>query len=298
MTKTILITGATAGIGRHAALYLAERGHHVIATGRRQAALDELVAEAQSLAGRLDAVKLDVTDAASIVVAKTAVDKLLGDRGLDVLVNNAGYAQGAPLAEVTDADLRKQFETNVFGLMSVTRTFLGDMIARRRGRVVNISSIGGLMTFPMMGAYHASKYALEALSDALRMELAPFGIHVSIIEPGPIRTNFVARLNEEAESYKQASLYAPVFEKADAIEERTMAMAPGPLVISHAIHKAVTSRRPKARYIAPFMGHVMYRVLQLVPVRIRDWMMRSMFGLTHPRFADRQPVSQLAAGTS
>ncbi len=285
MKKSIAITGATAGIGRHAALYLAARGHHVIATGRRRDALEALAVEAAELGGRLDIVELDVTDPASIRAAREEVSALLADQGLDVLINNAGYGQGAPVIEATDADIRRQFETNVFGLMAVTRSFLGEMIERGRGRVINVSSIGGRITFPMMGVYHASKYALEALSDAMRMELAPFGIDVVLIEPGPIRTNFVARLNEAAADYRESSLYAPVFEHADRVEERAMAMAPGPEVISRAIHKAATARRPRARYVAPLSAHLSLKLLQLVPLRLRDWMMRAMFGLTPRRMA-------------
>lgn len=282
-SKTIVITGATAGIGRHAALHLAARGHHVIATGRRDNALQELAQQAAELAGRLDVVRLDVTDGASIRAAQVEVEQLVGERGVDVLINNAGYGQGAPLAEATDADIRKQFETNVFGLMAVTRAFLGGMIARRSGRVINVSSIGGRITFPMMGVYHASKYAVEALSDALRMEVAPFGVQVSIIEPGPIQTNFVATLNQEAEVYRQGSLYAAAFDQADNVEKQAMAMAPGPEVISRAIEKAVTARRAKARYVAPLSAHLTLKALQLVPLRLRDWMMRAMFGLTTKR---------------
>lgn len=296
--KTIVITGATAGIGRDAALFLVARGHHVIATGRREGALDELAEEARGAArggGRLDTVRLDVTDASSIRAAKKEVDVKLGHRGLDVLINNAGYGQGAPVVEATDADMRKQFDTNVFGLMAVTRAFVPDMITRRNGRVINVSSIGGLITFPMMGVYHASKYALEALSDALRMELAAFGVDVVLIEPGPIQTNFVAKLNEEAESYRVGSRYASVFERADKLEEQAMAMAPGPVVISRAIHKAVTARRPRARYIAPFWGRLMLGFLRLVPLRLRDRMMRAMFGLSEKQLTATPATPSLSA---
>ncbi len=296
--KTIVITGATAGIGRHAALYLAARGHHVIATGRRQDALQALFTEARESSeagGRVDVVRLDVTDDTSIQAAKAEIEELVGEHGVDVLINNAGYGQGAPLAEATDADIRKQFDTNVFGLMSVTRAFLGEMIVRRQGRIINVSSIGGRITFPMMGVYHASKYAVEALSDALRMELAPFGIHVSIIEPGPIQTNFVARLNEEAQDYRKGSLYAAAFEQADKVEAQAMSMASGPAVISRAIYKAVTARRPKARYVAPLSGHITLKLLQLLPLRLRDWLMRGMFGLTPKRLSAGRPEGEPTA---
>ena len=293
MTKlTILITGATAGIGRAAALRLARKGHHVIATGRRQGALESLRAQANDLA--LDILRLDVTDQTSIRDAVTAVDALTEGRGVDVLVNNAGYGLGAPLAEVSQSDLRHQFDTNVFGLMAVTQAFLGDMVARGSGRVINVSSIGGRITFPMMGAYHASKYAVEALSDAMRMELAPCGIHVSVIEPGPIKTEFVDRLNDAANPYKvDGSLYARVFDRADAIEHKAMAYAPGPEVIARAIERAATARRPRARYIAPFWSRAALTLLDLVPLRLRDALMRTMFGLTADRIA---PSRELATG--
>ena len=220
MTKSIiLITGATAGIGRAAALHLARKGHHVIATGRRQGALDSLRSDAETERLALDTLRLDVTDEDSIRDAVAAIDALTDGHGVDVLVNNAGYGLAAPLAEVSNRDLRHQFDTNVFGLMATTQAFLPKMVKRGSGRIINVSSIGGRITFPMMGAYHASKYAVEALSDAMRMELAPCGIHVSVIEPGPIKTEFIDRLNDAANPYKvDSSLYAKVFERTDAIE--------------------------------------------------------------------------------
>jgi short-subunit dehydrogenase len=280
-SKTIFITGATAGIGRAAALYLAERGHHVIASGRRQGALDALHDEAQQRGVRIDTLRLDVTDAASIAGAMAAAEELTQGRGVDVLVNNAGYGLAAPLAEASDADLRKQFDTNVFGLMAVTRAFLAGMMERRAGRIINVSSVGGRITFPMMGAYHASKYAVEAMSDALRMELAPFGIKVSLIEPGPIHTEFVDRMNDAAGPYKgdEHSAYANIFARADMIEKRAMKMAQGPEVISRAIHRAATARRPRARYVAPFSSALMLGFLKLLPIILSDALMRALFGL-------------------
>ena len=186
--KTFLITGATAGIGRHAALHLAKAGHRVFATGRREPALRDL----QDEAGDLDLVtfRLDVNDPRSIAAAVELIDDKTDERGIDVLVNNAGYGLVAPLALVSDGDLRAQFDTNVFGLMAVTRAFLPKMMVRRSGRIINVSSVGGQQAFPLMAAYNASKFAVESLSDGLRWELAPFGIKVSIIEPGPIKTEF------------------------------------------------------------------------------------------------------------
>ncbi len=294
--QIIFITGATAGIGRAAAFFLAERGHRVIASGRKREALDAMQAEAEAAGLSLDTVALDVTDDASIAAAKARADALTGGRGIDVLINNAGYGLGAPVIEATDEDLRKQFDTNVFGLMAVTRAFVPDMIARGHGRVINVSSVGGRITFPMMGVYHASKYALEALSDALRMELQPFGVHVSIIEPGPIQTQFVATLNDQASPYKQpGSRYAPVFERAEVVEARTMAMAPGPLTVAKAIHRAATSRRPRARYVAPGHNLLTLALLKMIPVRWRDALMRAVFGLTSRRLRAANTEPQLAS---
>src|SRR5262245_11620836 len=134
-SKTVFITGATAGIGRTTALHLAALGHHVIASGRRRAELTKLATEARGLAGKLDIVELDVTQAASIASAVEAVAKLTGDR-LDVLINNAGFGVLGPTSEISDAEMRRQYETNVFGLMNVTRAFLPAMRDRRSGRII------------------------------------------------------------------------------------------------------------------------------------------------------------------
>nr|MBA3542080.1 SDR family NAD(P)-dependent oxidoreductase [Deltaproteobacteria bacterium] len=150
-TQIILITGATAGIGRTTALHLAQLGHHVIATGRK---VDELVKlRAEGAGSKLDTVTLDVTSAGSIVAAVEEVARLTGGYGIDVLVNNAGYGALGPTSEITDAEMRSQYETNVFGLMSVTRAFLPRMQQRRAGRIINISSVGGRITLPYFGVY-------------------------------------------------------------------------------------------------------------------------------------------------
>src|SRR5688572_9361755 len=143
-SKIILITGATAGIGRTTALYLAKEGHHVIATGRKQAQLTSLKTEAHE--GKLDTLTLDVTSAESIAAAVSAVDALTGGRGIDVLVNNAGFGVLGPTSEISDAEMRRQYDTNVFGLMNVTRAFLPKMRDRRSGRIINVSSVGGRIT--------------------------------------------------------------------------------------------------------------------------------------------------------
>jgi short-subunit dehydrogenase len=281
--KTILITGATAGIGRHAALELVRRGHHVIATGRREAALASLQEEASELGrGRLDAVKLDITREDDVQAVRALVEgKLTAGRGIDVLVNNAGYGQMGPVETVSDSELRKQYETNVFGLMSVTRAFVPRMRERGEGRVINVGSVGGRVTFPLMGVYNSTKYAVESLSDALRVELAAFGISVSIIEPGPIRTEFNERAMETVDlAAVDASAYAPVVAQAERVRQRFEASAAGPEVTTSAIAHAALSRRPRVRYVVPFASALMLFVLAFLPTRLVDAVMRLAAGFT------------------
>lgn len=285
-TTTVLITGATAGIGRHAALHLARQGLRVFATGRKQQALAALEAEAKGLP--LEALRLDVTDPASIDAARAEVERRTGGRGIDVLINNAGYGLAAPLSEVTDEDLRAQFETNVFGVMAVTRAFLPAMMERGSGRVINVSSVGGRVTFPLFGAYNASKYALEAMSDALRLELAPFGLEVVLVEPGPIKSDFSDKSRSSVERYRNdASPYLPIFEMADVIQKRADAAAVGPERTSRVIERAITARRPAARYMVPFSSALGYWLMRLTPTPILDALMRRFMGLQPGRLRPR-----------
>lgn len=286
--KTILITGATAGIGRHAALELVRQGHHVIATGRREGALGALVEEARGLSGggKLDVLRLDVTDDDAVEASVAHVLELTAGRGIDVLVNNAGYGQMGPLEAVTSADLRRQFETNVFGLMAVTRAYVPQMRARGSGRVINVGSIGGRFTFPLMGAYNATKYAVESLSDALRNELAPFGIDVSIVEPGPIKTEFNDRAMDTIDPERVAgSPYAAVLAHAEAFRGRFEASAAGPEVTTRAIVHAATARRPRVRYVVPRAAAMLLTILGLLPTRLVDAGMRLAAGLTRKKLA-------------
>ncbi len=295
-SQTILITGATSGIGRHAALHLAKKGHRVIATGRNEKALAELKARAGA---PLETLRLDVTDAASIEQAKAEVDERTGGVGLDVLVNNAGYGTLGPTELITDADMRAQYDVNVFGLMAVTRAFLPAMRARGRGRIVNVSSLGGRTTLPLFGVYNSTKYAVESLSDALRMELAPFGIDVSLIEPGVIDTGFGDRSMLEVAKYRHAdSPYAPVLDRAEELRKMTDRTAVGPACISRAIERAATARWPKARYVAPLRARFMVAFLIALPTRWADFIMRQLVGLTRRRFARRLPSAgrSLAVG--
>jgi NAD(P)-dependent dehydrogenase (short-subunit alcohol dehydrogenase family) len=283
--KTVLITGATAGIGKYTALYLHARGHHVIGTGRNEQALAELQTHG------VDALKLDVTSAASIETAQLEVERITGGRGIDVLVNNAGYGQIGPIEVLSDEDVRAQFETNVFGLLAVTRAFLPGMRARGFGRVINVSSVGGRMVFPLMGIYHATKYAVEAMTDAMRLELRQFGIRVSAIEPGYIKTDFTATSIESVQKYvREDSPYAASLKLANGAGSALEPFAVGPQAVARAIERAATSRFPRARYVTPSYNVLGPLLMALMPVWLTDWLFRRVARLNRPAGAPRAPA--------
>lgn len=268
--QVVLVTGATAGIGRAVALHLARQGFHVLGTGRRLDALAALRAEASGL--RLDTVPLDVTDAASIAAARAEVDRLTDGHGVDVLINNAGFGIAAPLIEASDADVRAQYETNVFGLLAVTRAFVPAMLSRRAGRIINVSSVGGRVTLPFMGAYNSTKYAVESLSDALRRELLPFGIRVSVIEPGLIRSEFADKSMAfvATQTEHSASPFAEVYANAETIRAASERGAVGPECIALAVERAITARRPRARYVAPWSARSFLFLASALPTSWLD----------------------------
>ena len=278
-SKTVFITGATAGIGRTTALHLASLGHHVIASGRKRAELDKLEAEGKALAGKLDVVSLDVTQAASIAAAVETVARLTGDRGLDVLINNAGFGVLGPTSEISDGEMRRQYETNVFGLMNVTRAFLPAMQARRAGRIINVSSMGGRITLPYFGVYNSTKYAVESLSDALRYELRPFGIDVALIEPGVIRTNFEATAVSGIGGFATTP-YARALTNYERMSKSADRFASEPIVVARAIARAVEARRPAARYVAPRSTSIALWLSAILPTSVWDWAMRKAGYLT------------------
>lgn len=282
--KNILITGATAGIGRQIAIDLAKKGHRVFATGRREDALASLAEELDGFA--IDTLRLDVTDSAAIAQVRDEVERRTDGHGVDVLINNAGYGQVGPVELVSDADVRKQYDTNVFGLLEVTRAFLPKMRTRGAGRILNISSVGGRATMPLMGVYGSTKYALEALSDALRIEVAAFGVQVVLIEPGYIKTEFGDVSLESAGRYSGESPYAAIMARTEAVNEQMLKFASTPDVISRAVQQAIGARRPKARYVAPFTGKVMIALFSVFPTRVVDWVFRQALGLTPRRLLE------------
>lgn len=254
----VLVTGATTGIGRATALGLAARGHRVFATGRNVAALDALLADAKGLP--LEVLPLDVTDRASIDAAVREVDARTQGHGVDVLINNAGYGQMGPVLGVPSDAVRAQYATNVFGLVDVTRAFSAAMIRRRSGRIVNVSSVGGRVTTPFMGVYTSTKFALESLSDAMRVELAPFGVLVSVVEPGYIRTEFANTAMGTLAKAAEGTPWASLAGKVDDVMARFEATGSGPQVVVDAMVAATESRSPRARYVAPWWAGASFAV--------------------------------------
>ncbi len=272
-SQTIVMTGASAGIGRHAAMHLASKGHRVIAGARRLDALQAMAAEAQqeSMPGAIVPVRLDVNDSESIEALRVEVERLTEGSGPDAVVNNAGYGQFGPIELLDDEVVRQQFNTNVFGLLAVTRAFLPAMRQRRSGRIVNISSVAGWISMPLTGVYNASKHAVEALTDALRVEARPFGIRVVSIQPGPIKTDFSdVGMGRAGDLPAQGTPYQRVLEVVPEIVKQFESQAFPPAVVSRDIERALTKTRPRAHYISPWPAGLLFGLLKAMPTPWRD----------------------------
>ena len=283
--SVVLITGCSSGIGRAAAEHLAALGHTVVATARRLDAIADLAARGcRTLA-------LDVTDEASM---RAAVEATIAAHGrIDVLVNNAGYSQSGAVESVPVARARAQFETNVFGPLRLTQLVLPGMRQRGSGRIVNVSSMGGRLVFPGGGVYHASKYALEALSDALRYELRPFGVAVVLIEPGLVRTQFAETVgahlasmpddaDEASRAYATFNAVVATGTKA-AYETGPLAkMAGEPIDVARAIARAIAAPRPGARYTVTPSATFFLTLRRWLGDAGWDWFLRSNFAQPKP----------------
>ena len=288
MAEVVLITGCSSGIGRSTALQLAAAGHIVYASARRPETLAELTsAGCRPLA-------LDVTDEESMAAAVATIEAEHG--AVDVLINNAGYGQYGPIEQVPLDEVRRQFETNVFGLIRLTQLVLPAMRAKRHGRIINVSSMGGRTTLPGGGVYHASKYAVEALSDALRIELRPFGIDVVVIEPGAVRTPWaeVARAGTPSGAGDGSGHAAAVAEPDDPYREFKSAVDAnfdtaytGYLArlsisadqVADVIAKAATVRRPRTRYLISALAKSLVAVDTVLPDRVRDAALKQQYRL-------------------
>ena len=274
-SRAVLVTGCSSGIGWATAERLARGGWTVYATARDV----EAIAPLEALGCRL--LPLDVTEEDSMRAAVEEVERMEGAVG--VLVNNAGYSQSGAVEEVPMEKVRRQFETNVFGLVRLCQLALPGMRRQGFGRIVNLSSMGGRLTFPGGGFYHASKYAVEALSDALRFEVRGFGVEVVVVEPGLISTGFartaVGSMGQGDGPY--ASFDAGVARTTRENYERgpLAALGGGPEAVAETIERAISAGRPRARYTVTPSARVLISARRLLPDRAWD----GLLGLFYPR---------------
>jgi NAD(P)-dependent dehydrogenase (short-subunit alcohol dehydrogenase family) len=278
-SRPVLITGCSTGIGRATAQRLAEDGWNVHATARRPETLGDLAKRGCKTHA------LDVTDESSMASAVADVER---DGPIGALINNAGYSQSGAIETIPMESVRRQFETNVFGLMRMCQLALPGMRAAGSGRIVNLSSMGGKLVFPGGGVYHATKHAVEALSDALRWEVAGFGIDVVIIEPGLIVTEFgetaagsIGEIDEHGPYSKFNSDVATV--TANAYTGPMARFGAGPQAVAGKIAKALTARRPRTRYTVTPSAKVMLSVRRVSSDRMWDRLVRSQYPRPKPQ---------------
>jgi NAD(P)-dependent dehydrogenase (short-subunit alcohol dehydrogenase family) len=278
---TVLITGATDGLGKAAALLLAERGYRVIAAGRSVEKRAQLEAFAREKKLPLETLEMDVCSDESV---RKAVEHVLSAAGaVDVLINNAGIGYMAVVEDFRMEDFRQQYETNVFGVLRVTQAVLPHMRERRKGRIVMMSSVAGLLTPPTYGAYSSSKHAIEGLSNALRLELYPFGIDVILIEPGYIVTNFQQTVKELTEPYvatAKSGPYAKVYAGAWAgANKRRSSSKTTPEDCARVILRAIEAANPKPRYTVTPLATMVKWAKRLLSDRMMDAFIRRGAGL-------------------
>lgn len=257
MTKTIIITGVSSGIGKTTAAYFKSKGWKVIGT-TRGASTDPLT------------YSLDVTNA---VATKTCIDKIISEQGkIDVVLNNAGYGLYGAFEQCDDADVRKQYEVNVFGTMNVCRAILPHMRAWKAGTVINISSIGGKFVVPYYGVYNSTKFAIEGFSEGLWHEVQPFGVKVKVIEPGAINTGFYAKSKQEGNLMEIAPGYKQMSDKLWAQYTGAGQHGAAPEVVAKVIYKAATSHSKRLRYAAARDAHISIAAMKLLPHQIGLWL--------------------------
>jgi NAD(P)-dependent dehydrogenase (short-subunit alcohol dehydrogenase family) len=275
VSRAVLVTGCSSGIGRATAERLARRGWTVYASARRPTSIADLGGAGAKL------LALDVNDEESMRSAVAEVESAEGAVG--ALVNNAGYGLEGPVEEVPLDEWRRQFETNLFGMVRLIQLVLPGMRRQRWGRVVNVSSMGGKITFPGGGPYHASKHAVGAMSDALRFEVRPFGIHVSVIEPGPIKTRWAETAVSTATEHGGDGPYA---EFAAGVAARTASAYKGPMAlfsgsaesVAKVIERALSAERPRPRYRVTAVARMLLATRALTTDRGFDRVLR----LTYP----------------
>ena len=267
MKKTVLITGASAGIGKATAIYLAENGYNVYGAARRVEKMAELKAHG------IKPIALDVTEDKSI---EACVEQIFKEAGsIDILVNNAGFGSEGAIEDVSKQDAKYQMEVNVFGAMHLTQLVLPKMRQNRYGKIINISSIGGKIALPLGGWYHASKFAIEGLSDSLRMEVKPFGIDVIVIEPGGVKSEWGDIAIESLVRVSGNAAYKDMAKGAEKSFRRTEANNSEPIIIARLIKKAIEVSRPSARYAGGSMAKPLLFLRSILSDKVLDRLITS-----------------------
>ncbi|MEP6480003.1 MAG: SDR family oxidoreductase [Rhodoglobus sp.] len=269
--RAVLVTGASTGIGRETALLLDRSGFTVFAGVRKQADADSLVAEASA---RLVPLIIDVTNATQIAAAAKEITTRVGDAGLYGLVNNAGTAAAAPLEFVPIEDFRWQLDVNLVGQLAVTQALI-PLLRIAKGRIINVTSIGGLIAGAMLGPYNASKFAFEALTHTLRQELSPWGIEAIAIEPGQIATPIWATSGAKSDSMisgnaEAEALYGSRIAGARKMAKNATANGLAPIEVARVIEKALTAKKPKTRYPVGNDAKIGAAIIARLPDRTRD----------------------------
>jgi short-subunit dehydrogenase len=253
--KTVLITGASSGFGKRVAEKLLDEGYTVYAAARRVEKMTDIEAKGAHI------LRMDVTDNGSV---EAGVAQVIKEQGLiDVLFNNAGYGSFGPIECIPMEDIQRQYEVNVFGMARLIKAVLPYMRKKRSGLIINTASMVGHISFPVMGWYASTKHAIEGMSDALRMEVKPFGIDVVVIDPGPVKTEFDAVAIAAMDRLEQPEDYKPLTAAFSKYMANSYAKCPGPEGTADAVVKAIKAKRPKTRYATTTAA-------QLLP-RIRRW---------------------------
>ena len=273
ITRTALVTGASSGIGEETARRLQGLGYTVYGAARRTDRLEKLAAEG------VRPLAMDVTDDASMTAG---IARIIEETGrIDVLVNNAGYGSYGAIEDIPIDEARRQFEVNLFGLGRLVQLVTPHMRGQKSGTIINISSMGGRLTTPLGGWYHATKYAVEALSDALRMELKPFGIDVVLVEPGGIRTEWAGIAADHLEETAEGSAYSDQIRAVAGSmrNESVQRRQSPPSVIANTVERIVTARRPRTRYAVGFMAKPLITARRVLPDRAFDRVISAALGV-------------------
>lgn len=272
MAKTVLITGASAGIGKETAIYLAQNGYNVYGAARRTDKMQDLIAYG------IKPIEMDVTKDESV---KTCVEQIFKETGsIDILINNAGFGQYGAIEDVSIKDAQYQLDVNVLGAMRVSQLVLPKMRENKYGKIINISSIGGKVSMPMGGWYHASKFAIEALSDAMRAEVKPFGIDVIVIEPGGIKSEWAGIAMDNLEKNSVNSAYLDTIRKMTKVMKELNARDDAnsqPIVIAKLVKTAIESNNPKTRYSAGTMAKQILFMRKILSDKLMDKLISRQF---------------------